>query len=40
MNFILQEIKSTFENEFCYKDDIGAVCHCFNWRDRKSYDYR
>lgn len=23
----------TLENELCYKDDAGAVCRCFNWRD-------
>lgn len=23
----------TLEGELCYKDDKGAVCRCFNWRD-------
>lgn len=23
----------TLPKELCYKDDIGAVCRCFNWRD-------
>lgn len=23
----------TYEGEMCYKDDAGAVCRCFNWRD-------
>lgn len=23
----------TFPGELCYKDDAGAVCRCFNWRD-------
>lgn len=23
----------TLEGELCYKDDFGAVCRCFNWRD-------
>lgn len=23
----------TLEGELCYKDDEGAVCRCFNWRD-------
>lgn len=23
----------TLPNELCYKDDVGAVCRCFNWRD-------
>ena len=23
----------TIEGELCYKDDEGAVCRCFNWRD-------
>ncbi|GAA0053635.1 UNVERIFIED_CONTAM: B3/4 domain-containing protein [Streptococcus canis] len=23
----------TLPNELCYKDDIGAVCRCLNWRD-------
>lgn len=25
----------TKEGELCYKDDKGAVCRCFNWRDGK-----
>lgn len=23
----------TLEGELCYRDDEGAVCRCFNWRD-------
>lgn len=23
----------TLEGELCYRDDQGAVCRCFNWRD-------
>ncbi len=23
----------TLPGELCYKDDVGAVCRCFNWRD-------
>lgn len=23
----------TLPGEVCYKDDKGAVCRCFNWRD-------
>ncbi|VTT42176.1 B3/4 domain-containing protein [Streptococcus porcinus] len=23
----------TLPNELCYKDDVGAVCRCLNWRD-------
>lgn len=23
----------TLEGEVCYRDDAGAVCRCFNWRD-------
>lgn len=23
----------TLKGELCYKDDVGAVCRCFNWRD-------
>lgn len=23
----------TLDGELCYKDDLGAVCRCFNWRD-------
>ncbi len=25
----------TLPGEFCYKDQAGAVCRCFNWRDGK-----
>ncbi|CAM3148395.1 B3/B4 domain-containing protein [Streptobacillus ratti] len=25
----------TLQGELCYKDDLGAVCRCFNWRDGK-----
>ncbi|MGP1576433.1 MAG: B3/B4 domain-containing protein [Treponema sp.] len=25
----------TLEGELCYRDDKGAVCRCFNWRDGK-----
>ncbi|WP_156299352.1 B3/B4 domain-containing protein [Streptobacillus canis] len=25
----------TLPGELCYKDDAGAVCRCFNWRDGK-----
>ena len=28
-----EENSSTLEGEICYKDDKGAVCRCFNWRD-------
>ena len=27
------ENEPTKEGELCYKDDDGAVCRCFNWRD-------
>lgn len=27
------ENNPTLANELCYKDDKGAVCRCFNWRD-------
>lgn len=27
------ESSPTLKGELCYKDDIGAVCRCFNWRD-------
>ena len=30
-----EENSSTLEGEICYKDDKGAVCRCFNWRDGK-----
>lgn len=23
----------TLEGEVCYRDDAGAICRCFNWRD-------
>ncbi|WP_138160415.1 B3/B4 domain-containing protein [Peptoniphilus catoniae] len=26
-------VEETYPNELCYKDDAGAVCRCFNWRD-------
>ena len=25
----------TLEGELCYRDNAGAVCRCFNWRDGK-----
>lgn len=28
-----EENNPTLPNELCYKDDAGAVCRCFNWRD-------
>ncbi|BBM35757.1 B3/B4 domain-containing protein [Pseudoleptotrichia goodfellowii] len=28
-----EENSPTLEGEICYKDDKGAVCRCFNWRD-------
>lgn len=28
-----EENEPTKEGELCYKDDQGAVCRCFNWRD-------
>lgn len=27
------ENSPTLEGELCYRDDKGAVCRCFNWRD-------
>lgn len=27
------ENSSTLDGEVCYRDDKGAVCRCFNWRD-------
>ncbi len=27
------ENQPTLPGELCYKDDAGAVCRCFNWRD-------
>lgn len=30
-----EENDPTLQNELCYKDNIGAVCRCFNWRDGK-----
>ena len=29
------ENSPTLEGELCYKDECGAVCRCFNWRDGK-----
>ncbi len=23
----------TLEGELCYRDDAGAICRCWNWRD-------
>lgn len=23
----------TLEGELCYRDDVGAICRCWNWRD-------
>ncbi len=28
-----EENSPTLPGELCYKDDKGAVCRCFNWRD-------
>lgn len=28
-----EENNPTLPGELCYKDDRGAVCRCFNWRD-------
>lgn len=28
-----EEESPTLEGELCYRDDEGAVCRCFNWRD-------
>lgn len=28
-----QKNNPTLPKELCYKDDVGAVCRCFNWRD-------
>lgn len=25
--------EETYPGELCYKDDEGAICRCFNWRD-------
>lgn len=30
-----EENTPTLPGELCYKDDAGAVCRCFNWRDGK-----
>ena len=30
-----EENSPTLEGEVCYRDDKGAVCRCFNWRDGK-----
>lgn len=27
------KVTETLEGELCYRDDKGAVCRCFNWRD-------
>ncbi|MDC8913970.1 B3/4 domain-containing protein [Metamycoplasma hyosynoviae] len=29
------EPSPTLLGELCYRDDVGAVCRCFNWRDGK-----
>ena len=29
------ENSPTLDGEVCYRDDKGAVCRCFNWRDGK-----
>lgn len=28
-----EEPSETYPNELCYKDEEGAICRCFNWRD-------
>lgn len=28
-----EDESETLNGELCYKDDYGAVCRCFNWRD-------
>lgn len=28
-----EDESETLNGEICYKDDYGAVCRCFNWRD-------
>lgn len=28
-----EECSPTLEGELCYKDDVGAICRCWNWRD-------
>lgn len=28
-----EEDAPTLEGEVCYKDDAGAICRCWNWRD-------
>lgn len=28
-----EKTSETLEGELCYRDDKGAVCRCFNWRD-------
>ena len=28
-----EEHSQTLEGELCYRDNKGAVCRCFNWRD-------
>ena len=27
----------TLPGELCYKDDAGAFCRCFNWRDGEAH---
>ncbi|WP_155731500.1 B3/4 domain-containing protein [Streptobacillus moniliformis] len=35
--YLISEDKNspTLQGELCYRDDEGAVCRCFNWRDGK-----
>ena len=28
-----EEDAPTLEGELCYRDDAGAICRCWNWRD-------
>lgn len=28
-----EDASETYPGELCYKDDAGAICRCFNWRD-------
>ena len=28
-----EENAPTLEGELCYRDDAGAICRCWNWRD-------
>lgn len=30
-----EEDAPTLEGELCYRDDAGAICRCWNWRDGK-----